>query len=828
MPFKCYLSQYATKVLSNPEAFANEATIHHLTSSFANDVDDDETPDIDIAHDIRAAMEMCEYLTRMPVVGVSVQASTTNTSFAPDFGADLQLKTGEFVLPIHRIILSTCAPILKTALQGGRLQLTDSDKRHVFDFNGNGKSGGKSSVIGVKGCHPMTILSLCHYLYSDKVIAIWDRRVSLAISARYGELKIDTLSIQSELRSLASALGLSELSVAAQSAGRLAVKPSILRKFETVFETMQDDAVEDYNVILVLADRRISAHSTILRARSPFFATFFDRECWTTQRLTNGNGIIEVDLKQFKYRSVRYLLRYLYGDFPMDLFDGFDFIQSTDQLIELIFEIISCSNYLLTDHFTKQCSSYILQYVDLHNACSILVEASHFNAVDLVSSLHSYMANNLETLLEMHVLDDLSPDNLKSFTEFVRQQQKTMHPFIRSGGNIPSLEAKWGEWLALQDIPDVLVPISNAPSFGNTARPHRTLSFDQASIKEHLPVAYSPTKANKAPTQGDDEPFSMDVEISSKPQTIGSSTSPGQNKPFPTAPKAWKSPTIVEKSNMRSIMEAEQLASTTKRSTNLPNASDSSGGRRASYERAATNIDSPRPIGKHASPEDGLQKAGLSTSQPIWISPSKQAQRAAPPNSTSLSYSPPQAMPPSSTKHSSSPSNNIKASSSPTKSGPRAVKSTVRSDQMGPLIAPTRSGPSNIIRRSSSGDGPAWSAVPAITTSPSSSQRMSFATIQEEQAVRPAPPGPRKSIREIQEEEQEASFLKWFEEESTRIQQREASAIAAALSEQTRKAKNGRGGKGGNRGRGERGRGRGRGMDHRVANMQTPVHSNTP
>ncbi|KAG8827699.1 hypothetical protein FRC18_009864, partial [Serendipita sp. 400] len=94
MPFKCYLSQYATKVLSNAEAFANEATIHHLTSSFANDVDDDETPDIDIAHDIRAAMEMCEYLTRMPVVGVSVQASTTNTSFAPDFGADLQLKTG--------------------------------------------------------------------------------------------------------------------------------------------------------------------------------------------------------------------------------------------------------------------------------------------------------------------------------------------------------------------------------------------------------------------------------------------------------------------------------------------------------------------------------------------------------------------------------------------------------------------------------------------------------------------------------------------------------------------------------------------------------------
>ncbi|KAG8809009.1 hypothetical protein FRC17_003655 [Serendipita sp. 399] len=826
MPFKCYLSQYATKVLSNAETSAKEATIEEVTSLLAaNDADDDEAPETDITHDIRLAIEMCEYLSRASVVGNSVKASPNNSSLAPDLGADLQLKSGDFVLPIHRIVLVTCIPVLKAVLRGGRLRLTDPEKRHVFNFNGGVTSGDKSSTINIRGCHPMTLLLLCCYIYSDKVIAVWDRRVSLAISSRYSNLQIDTSLVQSELRSLASpsVLGLSELAIAAQSAGRAIAKPTIALRFEMMLKAVQDDSVQDHNVVLVLEDRRIKAHSTVLRARSPFFATFFDRECWTTQRLVDGNGIIEVDLRQFKYRSMSYLLRYLYGDVSVDLFDTLDFIQSTDQLIEFIFEIISCSNYLLTDYFTRQCSSYILRYVDIHNVTFVLVEASHFNALHLVSTLHGYMANNLETLLEMHVLGDLPFDVLKAFTEFVRQQQRAMHPFIRNGGNLPLLEEKWTEWLSLQDIPTMILPTRAVHAVVPSIQHQRGFTLDQGSSIKELPIQHSPTQIHRISAQCDEEPFSMDADGIVKPPALPSvSTSPTQGKTFPIATKAWKSPTVVEKSNMKSIMEAEQMASTSRNSP--PKLADSVGGRNKGA--ASSYMESPRTGGKSTSSEETLQKSA-SASQPIWIAPSKQQPRGPSSATASTSYSPPQAIP-SSTKQFSSPLNNIQASSSPTKPVARSVKPSARPEHFGPLIAPTRNTPSNIIRRSSSGDGPAWSATPLPQTTSTLSQCMSFAAIQEEQAAKPAPPGPRKSLREIQEEEQEAAFLRWFEEESTRIQQREAAAIATALSEQSRKSKSSRGGRGGNRGRGERGKGRGRGIDHRVASIPTPVHSNTP
>ncbi|KAG8811719.1 hypothetical protein FRC17_002346 [Serendipita sp. 399] len=811
MPFKCYLSQYATKVLSNAETSAKEATIEEVTSLLAaNDADDDEAPETDITHDIRLAIEMCEYLSRASVISSSVKASPNNSSLAPDLGADLQLKSGNFVLPIHRIVLATCIPALRPALRGGRLRLTDSETRRVFNFDGGVTSGDKSFTINIR--------------------ALWDRRVALAISSRYGNLQIDTSLVQSELRSLASpsVLGLPELAMAAQSVGLAIAKPSIALRFETMLKAVQDDSVRNHNVVLVLADRRIKAHSTILRARSPFFATFFDRECWTTQRLVDGKGVIEVDLRQFKYRSMSYLLRYLYGDVSVDLFDTLDFIQSTDQLIEFIFEIISCSNYLLTDYFTKQCSSYILRYVDIHNVTSVLVEASHFNALDLVSTLHGYMANNLETLLEMHVLGDLPFDVLKAFTEFVRQQQRAMHPFIRNDGNLPLLEEKWTEWLSLQDIPTMILPTRAAHAVVPAIQHHqRSFTLDQGSSIKELPIQHSPIQSHKIPAQCDDEPFSMDTDGIVKPLALpGVSTSPTQSKTFPIATKAWRSPTVVEKSNMKSIMEAEQMASTSRNSP--PKLTDSVGGRKVSFDKGAnpSYTESMRAGGKSTSSEETLQKSA-SSSQPIWITPSKQQPRGPLSTTASTSCSPPQAIP-SSVKQSSGPLNSIQASSSPTKPVARSVKPSVRPEQFGPLIAPTRNTPSNIIRRSSSGDGPAWSATPPPQTTSTLSQCMSFAAIQEEQAVKPAPPGPRKGLREIQEEEQESAFLRWFEEESARVQQREAAAIATALSEQSKKSKSSRGGRGGNRGRGERGKGRGRGIDHRVTNIPTTVHSNTP
>jgi hypothetical protein len=96
------------------------------------------------------------------------------------------------------------------------------------------------------------------------------------------------------------------------------------------------------------------------------------------------------------------------------------------------------------------------------------------------------------------------------------------------------------------------------------------------------------------------------------------------------------------------------------------------------------------------------------------------------------------------------------------------------------------------------------------------SHALSFQAIQEQQASKPLPKGPPKSLRQIQDEEQEVAFLAWFEEESAKIQQ--AALLANVMQDERPKEQPGRGDKSGQgrRARGEQGgaaRGRGRGRE---------------
>lgn len=102
-----------------------------------------------------------------------------------------------------------------------------------------------------------------------------------------------------------------------------------------------------------------------------------------------------------------------------------------------------------------------------------------------------------------------------------------------------------------------------------------------------------------------------------------------------------------------------------------------------------------------------------------------------------------------------------------------------------------------------------------------SDKSMSFEAIQEQQAAKPVPRGPPRSLREIQEEEQEIAFLTWFEKESARIQQQEADMLMRTLSEQQPSRGSSRRGRkpasSKRSSRGERGSGRGRGKEVRVS-----------
>ena len=72
-------------------------------------------------------------------------------------------------------------------------------------------------------------------------------------------------------------------------------------------------------------------------------------------------------------------------------------------------------------------------------------------------SLHDYMAANMETFLEGRMLDDLTPSLIKQLTEFVNKQQAEKFSVTRSTHMFDRAVQSYGEWLALQDIPQPVI-----------------------------------------------------------------------------------------------------------------------------------------------------------------------------------------------------------------------------------------------------------------------------------------------------------------------------------------------------------------------------------
>lgn len=318
------------ETLTDEDTLAQSMSLMHLD-------EEDDNFDSDIAPDIKSAMDLCRLLVHASTIPVGLE---TRHRLSEHYGATIRLKIKSSTILIHRSILLARVPALGRVLNGERMQCAD-DRSHnsplIFDGKGNHK-GQSFSNITIRGCHPMTILILCHYLYTDRVVAIWDRRVALAICDRYGNLGIDTSVVKDELRRLASSnsLKLPFLETAAQSAGKVSPAPSLSQDLTRMFNKAQESKDTSHDVVLVLRDRRIKAHSAILRARSPYFSTFFDEDCWTAKRLENGSGVIEVDLGQFDYRPMSYLFRYLYADTSVEIFDDIGQFAGSSNLYMLI------------------------------------------------------------------------------------------------------------------------------------------------------------------------------------------------------------------------------------------------------------------------------------------------------------------------------------------------------------------------------------------------------------------------------------------------------------------------------------------------------------
>ncbi|KAF8653250.1 hypothetical protein AX16_004048 [Volvariella volvacea WC 439] len=791
----------------------------------------------DVLNDVIGLKKLCGVVEKEKADRAGGDASASKEgnpwSYSYAYGADVlvTLSNGA-TFPAHRVVLAARSSVLRSVLADvstfkdsqSKVSLKATVPR-VVDNHGQGRI---KAHLSISGCHPLSLLILLHYLYSDELYAIWDRRVFNAAVVRgrpIHQVGIRQEQVVAELLDLARVLELHQsvllclrspvkryptatlrrdmsavydevqsmfpverevevLQVGSpgssppKSKGKGKAKEVVVEEVREVRDTEQLDQGSPIapDVVLELADRRVYCHSSILRARSEFFEAFFDEKIWTEKRVEDGNGILRIDLRHLKWRVCKFVMRFLCSGEGEEgeTFEVLEFIDSVDELLEFMFQVLAAANELLLDRLVVLCSIVVLKFLSLHNACYILADATHYHIPDLIERVQEYISVNMEVFLESRMLDSLPAPLIEQLSKYVANQQSDPSPITRRDILYQQYLQKWGDWVALQDFPSYIVP-SGRDREKDREKEEKKRGDGQTSPKAMArrpskgwmsnvgSAAASPGVSPKLLPQGSrlglqhqDEIFQLDMDAPPTPKPpAASSTAPGP------AGSPWK-PAVAPRVDIKTTM-AEAAAAAQQQPRTL--------------QRPAQ----PQPSVDHGSP--ALSKRSVSSSTT--------------PASSGLAWRTREPVPvPSSSPKASGPTS-FTASSIPTTPGPTSTPANVPSTPprmqrqasagtgataspghpgLGPVITPSRQVPSKNVAGSSRrvASNP-WTMNPVEPISKlTQSTGMSFLAIQQmEMEKTVVHEKPKQSLLEIQKEEHdkrvEDEFLKWWKEEEERV-----------------------------------------------------------
>ncbi|KAJ3760008.1 hypothetical protein EV360DRAFT_40745 [Lentinula raphanica] len=749
-----------------------------------DDVDEyDDDGDIDIRQDINTLRELCSFITKQE----KDQVGSWVGEMA--YGADLMIPSTapRLSFPLHTVMLGMRSNVMKAALlsssesvfdckaaAGPPLTFTVSSLQdHAHD---EATSGPRNLTFD--NFHPLSVLILMHYIYTDELVCIWDRRVCTAVPSTSfsNDPKVTpvlTAQIKSELRALANILVLPEMQKAIESVAKRPVNET-MRASLTAFWNSHNTGVSPPtvhassslapDVVLLLAEgHEVFAHSSILRSRCAYFEDFLGNEEWTRKRKGPNGKVVEINLQHMKLGVVEYVMKWLCCGQTKGLFGSLEFAQSVDAVLEFQFEVIAVANELLLFPLVMLSSQLILKFLNIHNTCYILSEASYYHAYELVSSVEGYISENLETFLETHMLDVLSPSLIKHLSAYIRTRQEEKSSVVRSNKLVNHAMSKWQEWLEGEDIPSLILPGAGFTSFGQR---------DSGKIKPLSPVlrpltTTSPASKPRTQVPGGDDIFDMDdMDISLPSIDLPESRSPAAQPPAV---------------DMRSIMaEAASGSEPHPKSAHNQTAAQSKASPNDGYLSTLRHTRSNMDIS--SSPSPSPQRIG--TSRNILNIPGS---GAATPNAFPILGGSP--TPASKSRDPNAPSN--------IRPPPQASNPVVPG--LGPVYSPARQptpkAPVKVPRRISNpvkSTPKAWVSTPVIpepssTLTNANGKGMSFVAIQQAQLEQGTSNAKdKRSLLEIQQEEQakreEEDFLKWWnaEEERVRLETEAMERLASA------------------------------------------------
>ena len=446
--------------LSTMEPFIRVGNGSKERSTAAPTLDVDDAEEEDDREDGDLRLDVAKLRTLINTWKLEKKRPSVYTQRLPN-GADTLITLGKLSFPAHRAVLSARSNSLLEVIGGGLITDGNLTAKLLPSKPGHGLGVSKITCLKMDGINPLSLLILLHYLYSDEVLAIWDRRINIALAADRQGLPIDASLIKSDLQTLSRALDLPALENVLRAPVRRIPTPTAPRDFAALFNLAQADRPSVTqalrpDVLLEFADRHVWTHSVILRSRSDFFAGMFGSKEWTERRWT-AEGVLKVDCRHLKWHVMEYVVMFVVCGEDKGMFDVLDFCQTADDVLEYMFHVMGAATEFLLDRLLLICSSIILGYLSIHNCCYILAEATHYNATELVDRVHEYMAANMESLLESRIFDDIPQHLLIQLSKFIAKKQAEKSKFTRTPKFLDTLFAKHWDWLASEDIATPIV-----------------------------------------------------------------------------------------------------------------------------------------------------------------------------------------------------------------------------------------------------------------------------------------------------------------------------------------------------------------------------------
>jgi len=145
------------------------------------------------------------------------------------------------------------------------------------------------------------------------------------------------------------------------------------------------------DVILKIEEMEVPAHRFVLSARSSVFKAMF-----------NGNmkeSITDVVPLEGTILAFRCLLRYIYT-------------LETEITGEVVMELLYLAQKYGFQELVGSCCAFVEENLSAENACTLLIEADHFNKMELKKKCADKILSNLEVVVELDDFHNLEPQHL--------------------------------------------------------------------------------------------------------------------------------------------------------------------------------------------------------------------------------------------------------------------------------------------------------------------------------------------------------------------------------------------------------------------------------